>query len=337
MKTLPMHSAVFAAAALSLAAGALAQTGLTLPPNLVPLPASNVSLVTDGAGTSTLRLATTGWNSGTGPLELVAGEVVTGSDPPKQKVYQRVYVNGGGWVLSYAGSFTYHAAHNHIHFDDYAIYTLQPINAPGGSVRTGIKTTFCVMDTTKVNGSLPGAPTQAVYSTCGNQTQGISVGWGDTYGAHLAGQEVDFTDNADGVYQLRIELDPKKLIVESNENDNVSCVLLNIRKPNSVTVLDASGSCSAVASITPNSARMGQTVQVTITGYGFSQGMAVSFEGGSGPRPEVSNVVLASDSDTVDLVTATVTVPFKKKGGRDPVWSLRVGNSVLPGAFTVMP
>lgn len=337
MNTNQMRNAACAAAAMGLAAGAFAQSGVTMPPNLIPLPASNISLVADGAGNAMLRLATTGWNSGSGPLELVAGEVVTGSDPPKQKVYQRVYLSGGGSVLSYAGSFTYHAAHNHIHFDDYAIYTLQPINAPGGSERVGTKTTFCVMDTTKVNGALPGAPTQAVYATCGNQIQGISVGWGDTYGAHLAGQEIDFTDNADGVYQLRIELDPKKLIVESNENDNVSCVLLNIRKPSSVTVLDASGNCSAVTSITPNAARMGQTVQVTIAGYGFSQGMAVSFEGGNGPRPEVSNVVLASDSDTVDLITATVAVPYKRKGGRDPVWNLRVGSSVLPDAFTVQP
>lgn len=337
MKASWMRDVALAAAAACLASGALAQTGVTMPPNLIPLPASNISLVTDGAGQTLLRLATTGWNAGTGPLELVAGEVVTGSDPPKQKVYQRVYVNGGAPVLSYAGSFTYHAGHNHIHFDDYATYSLQPVNAPGGSERLGTKTTFCVMDTTKINGSLPGAPSSAVYTTCGNQIQGISVGWGDTYGAHLAGQEIDFTDNADGVYRLRIELDPKKLIVESNENDNVSCVLLNIRKPSSLTVLDASGSCSAVTSISPNAARIGQTVQVTISGYGFAQGMAVSFEGGNGPRPEVSNVVLASDSDTVDLITATVTVPAKRKGGRDPVWNLRVGTSVLPDAFTVQP
>lgn len=337
MKASWMRDAALAAAAACLACAAAAQTGVTMPPNLIPLPASNISLVTDGAGQSLLRLATTGWNAGTGPLELVAGEVVTGSDPPKQKVYQRVYVNGGAPVLSYAGSFTYHAGHNHIHFDDYATYSLQPVNAPGGSERLGTKTTFCVMDTNKINGALPGAPSGAVYSTCGNQIQGISVGWGDTYGAHLAGQEIDFTDNADGVYRLRIELDPKKLVVESNENDNVSCVLLNIRKPSSVTVLDASGSCSAVTSISPNAARIGQTVQVTISGYGFSQGMAVGFEGGNGPRPEVSNVVLASDSDTVDLITATVTVPAKRKGGRDPVWNLRVGSSVLPDAFTVQP
>ncbi|MEW6332278.1 MAG: lysyl oxidase family protein [Pseudomonadota bacterium] len=320
-------------AAILLAASPGAQAAVSLPPNLKPLPAHNVSLVADASGTSTLRFSTTSWNNGSGPLEIVAGEVETGSG--KQKVFQRVALDDGTSFLSYAGSFTYHPGHNHIHFDDYAIYTLQPINAPGGSLLTGTKTTFCVMDTTKIDTSLPGAPAQAVYSSCGSIVQGMSVGWGDTYGSHLAGQELDVTDNPDGIYQLKIEIDPKKLLIETNENDNVSCVLLNIQKPNTVTVLDASGSCSAVVGITPDSAAMGTSVQVTITGYGFASDMAVSFEGGNGPRPVASNVQLASDTDTLDMITATVTVPRKRKGGRDPVWNLRVGSSVLPNAFTV--
>lgn len=200
----------------------------------------------------------------------------------------------------------------------------KPVNAPGGSARMGSKTTFCVMDTTKIAG-LPGAPTQAFYSSCGRDLQGMSVGWGDTYGAHLAGQELDFSGNADGIYQLKIEIDPKKLLIESNKNDNTSCVLLSIRKPSTVTVLDNSGQCSTVAAITPNVIRLGTSMQVTISGYGFTPGMGVSFEGGNGPRPVASNVRLTSDTETMDQITATVTVPRKRKGGRNPVWDVRVG------------
>lgn len=320
---------------LTLAAGcAAAQTVVDRPPNLKPLPAANFSLVAGIDGSSTLRFATTSWNNGTGPLQLEAGPVDTGSG--KQQVLQRVFLSDGGSFLRSAGYFEWHAGHNHFHFDDYALYTLQPVNAPGGSARTGSKTTFCVMDTTKISGSLPGAPQSAVYSTCGQFIQGMSVGWGDTYGAHLIGQEIDFTDNADGIYQLGIEIDPKKVIIEANENDNVSCVLLDIRKPSSVTVLDASGACSTVTAITPDTAQMGTTVQVTITGFGFAQGMAVSFEGGNGPRPVASNVQLASDTATLDMITATVTVPLKKQPGKNPVWDVRVGSGgVLKDAFTV--
>lgn len=313
---------------------AVAQNVTDRPPNLKPLPASGLSLVADVAGGSTLRFSTTSWNNGTGALQLEAGPVDTGSG--KQQVLQRVFLSDGSSYVRTAGYFEWHEGHNHFHFDDYALYTLQPINAPGGSLRTGSKTTFCVMDTTKVDSSLPGAPAQAVYSTCGRFIQGMSVGWGDTYGSSLIGQELDFTDNPDGIYQLRIEIDPKKVIIEANENDNVSCVLLDIRRPSTVTVLDSGGSCSSVASITPNTAQLGTTVQVTITGYGFTPGMSVTFESGNGPRPVASNIVLASDTATQDMVTATVTVPYKRNLGKDPVWDLRVGSGgVLTNAFTV--
>lgn len=318
--------------ALSLAGTATAQTSLL--PNLVPLAAFNTTLATDSGGRSTLRFSTTSWNNGAGPLELAAGEVETGSG--KLRVYQVVYLSSGDSILHFAGAFEYHALHEHMHFNDYALYTLQPVNAPGGSERTGAKTTFCVMDTTAVDTRLLGAPGQAFYSRCGRDLQGMSVGWGDTYGAHLAGQEIDFTSNADGIYQLKIEVDPKKVLVESSENDNLSCVLLNIRKPSTVTVLDSSGQCSTVASITPNSARMGTSVQVTISGYGFTPGMGVSFDGGNGPQPVASNVQLTSDTDSVDQITATVTVPYKRKAGRDPVWNVRVGSGgILANAFAV--
>ena len=306
----------------------------SLPPNLIPLGAFSPTLATDSGGRATLRFSTTTWNKGTGPLELAAGQVETGSG--KLRVYQVLYSSGGGTTLHFAGAFEYHPAHNHMHFNDYALYSLQPVNAPGGSERTGAKTTFCVMDTTPVNTQLPGARAQAFYSQCGRDLQGMSVGWGDTYGSHLAGQEIDFTGNADGIYQLKIEVDPKKVLVESNESDNVSCVLLNIRKPSTVTVLDSSGLCSAVTSITPGSARTGTSVQVTITGYGFTPGMGVTFESGNGTRPVASNVQLTSNTESLDQITATVTVPYKKQVGKDPVWNVRVGSGgVLVNGFRV--
>jgi hypothetical protein len=80
---------------------------------------------------------------------------------------------------------------------------------------------------------------------------------------------------------------------------------------------------------------MGTTIQVTIGGFGFTQDSSVSFERGNGPRPVASNIVLTSDTDGVDVLSATITVPFKKQLGRDPVWDVRVGNSVFRDAFRV--
>ena len=135
-----------------------------------------------------------------------------------------------------AGSFTYHAGHGHIHFNDYALYTLQPVGANGAAERIGYKTTFCIMDTTRVNTRLPGASKRAIYKTCNASVQGMSVGWGDKYGYTLEGQSIDITGLADGDYNLKIEVDPKSRIVESNEADNVSTVRLRIAG-GTVTVL----------------------------------------------------------------------------------------------------
>lgn len=274
-----------------------------------------------------LIFSTTSWNSGLGPLELRAGE----TSSQGQNVYQRVYLSDGTYYDHLAGTFEWHPEHNHFHFEDYALYTLQPAGASGGSDRIGNKTTFCVMDTGKIDGSLPGAPALPVYVTCNPDVQGMSVGWGDTYVRTLAGQGIDVTGLPEGDYRLFIEIDPKSRIIETNDGDNVSCTLLHIKLPTTVTVLDANGCSSVVvSSIEPSSASAGSVVPVTIRGSGFGAGMAVSFENGSGQRPAVSGV------NVVDASTITATVTVKSGGGKvSRVWDLRVGSGVLGGAFTV--
>src|SRR3989344_3948922 len=207
-------------------------------PNLKALPASDIRLVQNG-GSTELRFSTTGWNNGAGQLEVRAGEIdkVNG----KQLVYQRIYMDDGSFSRDeLVGSFVWHESHNHFHFEDYAIYTLQPVLAPGGSEQFGHKTTFCIMDTTRMNTKLPGAPKRAVYDTCGSEVQGMSVGWGDTYGYQLAGQEIDITGQPDGDYKLIIELDPKNKLVETNEGDNVSPVDIRITS-GTVSVIGGGG------------------------------------------------------------------------------------------------
>ncbi len=301
---------------------------LELKPNLQTFPASDLALVGNQ-----LIFSTTSWNHGDGPLELRAGE--RDSTSLKQNVYQRVYLSDGGFYDRLAGTFEWHPEHNHFHFEDYALYTLQPVNAPGGSERTGSKTTFCVMDTTIVNTNLPGAPQNAVYATCGADVQGMSVGWGDTYGYWLAGQSIDFTGNPDGDYKLIIEVDPKKRLLELNDGDNIACALIRVNNSH-VQVLGtgSDSSCGAVvvSGIEPNSGAKGSVSPVTISGSGFVAGMQVTFENGSGPRPTASNVIIV-DANTI---TAVVTVK-SKGGGSDRVWDVRVGSGVLPDGFTVVP
>jgi Lysyl oxidase len=325
MFEIALASAIAGIASIPLSASAQV---VELRPNLTPLPAFNFSLNTDTSGKSTLRFSTTSWNGGTGPLQIEAGEVDTGNG--KQKVYQRVFNSDNTSTTYIAGWVEFHPSHNHFHFNDYALYTLQPVNAPGGSSRTGQKTTFCIMDTTKV---LQDAGSSA-FTTCGNQIQGMTVGWGDTYGSQLSGQEIDVSGNPDGSYRLAIEVDPKKLILESDDNDNVSNVDVCITKPNTVRVLDSNGTCSVLQAISPIQLKAGTSYWVTLTGAGFTPNMTFSFEGGSGPRPVAGPVQWVSDPDSSVMVY--VTVPYKKQLGRDPVWDVRASTGgVLRDAFTV--
>jgi len=203
-----------------------AVAAVDLAPNLRAFPAEDLHLETTSTGRTLLRFATTSWNRGTGPLELIAGSV--NKSKKKQKVYQRVYAEDGSYRDLLAGSFVWHQQHNHFHLEQYAHYILQPVGAPGASSRTSSKTTFCVMDTTPIDLSLPEAPQEPVYSTCESAVQGMSVGWGDTYPSGLAGQEIDVTDLPDGDYQLTIVVDPKNMLLESDETDNTGVVLIRL-------------------------------------------------------------------------------------------------------------
>jgi hypothetical protein len=312
------------------ASAALAQT-VELRPNLIPLPASNIML-----SSGLLSFDTTSWNDGDGPLELIAGRV--DSHAKKQQVYQRIHYNDGTFTDRLVGDFVWHKLHNHFHYEEYARYTLQRAGAPASSQRTSQKTTFCVMDTDLIDPALPGAPANAVYSSCGNVKQGMSVGWADTYGRHLAGQAIDVTGLPDGRYNLTIAVDPQRRLTELDENDNTSCLVLDLSISTSTFSVVDGAACDVVApppsvtiaGIVPNVVAPGST-DVLITGTGFSVGtMTVAFANGSGQAPTASNVRVLDDNN----LRVTVTV---KKGGNssDPVWDVHVGGALLPNGLTV--
>jgi len=324
-RRLLMISAVFAAAVLVDSRAGSAQDDML--PNLVPRPASELSVVQNAtSGHTFLRFAAVNTNVGVGPLELRAGGV-TGSG---QEVYQRVYRSDGSYSDTLAGTVTYHPQHNHFHFNNFALYTLTAVGNASGSGSTSEKTSFCIEDTTAIDLTLPGAPQHALYTTCNPDVQGLSVGWGDRYGPTLPGQSIDITGDSEGDYDLTIETDPAGHLLEANESDNVSCVRLHIN-PVARTV-QALGVCGAVTltSIMPNTAKPGSTVNVTITGTGFSAGIAVGFENGTGSAPLIGSVVV------VNANTIAATVTLKNGGGKQArVWDLRVGSGVLFRAFTI--
>lgn len=307
-----------------------------LRPNLTAVPAFDISAGLNSAGKPELRFSFRSWNSGLGPLELYAGEIAQG----RQNVYQRIYNDDDSFSDTLAGNFEWHQGHNHFHFDDYALYVLSAIT--GKSQRTSQKTSFCLMDTTPMDLTLPGAPSAAVYISCGNFFQGMSVGYGDTYGSHLSGQEIPLRKLKDGDYRLITRVDPQDRMLETDESDNESCVLLRIVTSTptpTVEILNDSGCDNGseppppggevtVDSIVPGSAARGTSVLAVITGTGFMPGMDVRLENGHGARPTVSNVDVQNSTTIAVLITV-------KRGAKAGSWDVRVGSGVLVDGFTV--
>ena len=162
-------------------------------------------------------------------------------------------VGAGGLVIgnpaSCPGLFVPSACHGHMHFEDYASYRLwtpegydtwvavRDLSRPSGSgsnaaallqarknksLLTGRKMGFCMIDTDIYD---LGANPIPVYTSC-LTSQGISVGWADSYGAFLDGQYVEVDTLKSGDYVLEVHVNPELLVAESNYTNNSSAIRL---------------------------------------------------------------------------------------------------------------
>ena len=204
-------------------------------PNLKTLKPTDLRFGTqtiNGTTHKVLRFSNTVWNAGEGRLELRAKTVSTSSGK-KTRVNQYVYDNAGGFTSKYVGDMVFHSSHNHFHFQDFARYELwtradydnwvASNRAQGQAIKRGAKTTFCIMDTDLVQ-RLPNSPSNPVYGSCSPSVQGLSVGWGDTYGYYLADQWIDLGTSSlpDGRYVLRSVADPSNNLDESANRSDTS-------------------------------------------------------------------------------------------------------------------
>ncbi len=202
-------------------------------PNLRALPASDIhfgAALVNGETREVLRLTTTTWNDGDGPLEVQAsrptGEIQLVDQIAYTAAGKRHVVPGRGGVVAW------HPSHNHFHFNEYARYILEPRSVDIALPLRISKTTFCIRDTVRIDRE-QGAASQGGYRTCDQDVQGLSVGWGDTYPYVLREQWIDVDDMAghaefNGLYRLVIVVDPSDRLAETDEGDNISFVDVEI-------------------------------------------------------------------------------------------------------------
>lgn len=212
-------------------------------PDLRAIKATDFAVAVDRRGHRWLRLTTEVGNSGQGPLDLrpAAADCNGDGDPRDDRlVFQRIFQDGNRngvfeprrdttYRDQPAGCMHFHPSHDHWHFVGFASYTL--INARNGRiVAAATKVSFCAIDTDPRWMDQPGFSSRGRYFECGaTAPQGLSVGWGDIYGAGLPGQALDVTRVGPGPYCLITIADPQGRVSESDESNNAAGVRLFLR------------------------------------------------------------------------------------------------------------
>uniref|UniRef100_H3DMH0 protein-lysine 6-oxidase n=1 Tax=Tetraodon nigroviridis TaxID=99883 RepID=H3DMH0_TETNG len=108
----------------------------------------------------------------------------------------------------------WHSCHQHYHsMDEFSHYDLLEVST-GRKVAEGHKASFCLEDTTCDFGHLK-------RYACTAHTQGLSPGCYDTYNADIDCQWIDITDVQPGNYILKLQVNPKFLVMESDFTNNV--------------------------------------------------------------------------------------------------------------------
>ncbi len=156
-----------------------------------------------------------------------------------------------------------HPGHDHYHADYYARFTLlKPIeNQPDTSlwqvVGVSRKASFCLWDMQFCDSENKKCDMRGryyddqslsnygfgTYRSCDDpHRQGISVGGIDWYGLHYDGQNLRLPSNTtNGLYFLKIEIDPFNFYEEADETNNVLILPVAFRFQNSESVKNTEG------------------------------------------------------------------------------------------------
>ncbi|HVF52255.1 MAG TPA: lysyl oxidase family protein [Actinomycetota bacterium] len=205
-------------------------------PNLVPLPAGDLEVGhDDDEALRAIRFSVSIWNAGDYSFDVLGRPEA--ADPFGEAEAEQCVA----WATprtclqrKSVGSLVYHQEHDHYHFEDFALYELRKFRSngsvnmsPKGLVSSSEKVSFCLVDIERRDGSDPTytAP-WPLYFGCytGLGQQGISPGWVDVYPSSLPGQFVPIEGVPDGRYAIVLHTDPGGKVFESNDDDNVSVV-----------------------------------------------------------------------------------------------------------------
>jgi lysyl oxidase len=193
----------------------------------------------DGA-THCLRFTTGFASVGPGPFE-VYGSSDSPVAPDGGPLNQVVYRSDGSSYTRAAGEFAFHPIHLHYHVLGIARFDFYRVDGPNQLVPAAqvTKEGFCLGNIKIFDWH---AFTQSEIDpksldTCEPAPQpdgswrfyeGITNGWEDSYKWQTSGQYVDFGDNPNGLYLLRLTVNPDHRLLESDYSNDVAYTYIQI-------------------------------------------------------------------------------------------------------------
>lgn len=204
-------------------------------PDLIPLPAKDLTLMDGEDGELRLLFSTTYINTGRGTLELRADPKTAGIRADIDRdVLQRIYLKDGGYRDKVVGNFLWHQEHLHYHYKDFIVYDLAVEGGENLEDLSGIlqKSTFCLRDISRILSPVEGKKEEATYKICGKELQGVSVGWGDTYYYNYPDQALNIESLPSGTYRLTFIANPERRLDELSYTNDTSYVIFNYDKEN---------------------------------------------------------------------------------------------------------
>ncbi|MGH2711047.1 MAG: hypothetical protein ACRDH9_07585 [Actinomycetota bacterium] len=166
--------------------------------------------------TRCLRMSFGVLNVGQGPLELQVGP---GQEYEDRPLIQHVRYADSGFVSRSAGNAYYHTTHLHYHHDKaVGLELLRVVDPETGALVAAAEPHlkgFAHRDELL-------RKWETFYPVWGKQGFGLLPGWGDYYEWDRPGNYIDFGENGDGIYVVRITADPEGFILETDTTDNVA-------------------------------------------------------------------------------------------------------------------
>lgn len=193
---------------------------------------NQVSTECEGVTSRCLRVSVRTANASPGDLWVVAPANNLGSIRQR-----RMFRNGGYTETALNGRFVDHPGHGHIHFQGWTHLRLRNFDSTCDSegtaekcaiARNGQKVSFCLTETNTFDSAYKRDAQPSYSCTVVTEngvrmvSQGIGAGMADTYNRQLSGQMIDIAGLPSGKYWLEVEVNPDKVIYETEYTNNVT-------------------------------------------------------------------------------------------------------------------